>query len=159
MVKKNTLFDFMSHVMVTWGVTMLFICIFCKLFGADAKGVSSMFALGDEGVPFATAMQFLGISVVITLLRWIFFTDKILKEAAIVKRSIMMFATVIVTVGIFAGVFGWFPVNQVKPWIMFFVSFFLCAFCAVMISVMKEKAENLQMEKALERMKKEVSKE
>lgn len=159
MIKKRTLFDFLTHAMVVWGIAMLCLCLFCELFGESAKGYSTMFELGKEGIPVVTAVQFFGISIVITILRWLFFTDKVIKEISIVKRSILMFLSVIVLVGIFARVFGWFPVNQLLPWIMFIVSFSICAFFGVLVSAFKEKIENAELQKALERMKGEESHE
>jgi len=65
-----------------------------------------------------------------------------------------MFSAVVVLIGIFAAWFGWFPVNEVKSWAMFFVSFFVCCSISVTLSVWKERKENDRMQEALERMKK-----
>lgn len=67
----------------------------------------------------------------------------------------MMFACIILSIALFAAVFQWFPVNQIKPWLMFFICFFVCASVSVLVSVLKEKSDNRKMQAALERLKEE----
>ncbi len=155
MIKKSTVFDFATNVMVIYGITVISIVVFTVLFGSKAEGISSIFALGCNGVPIATLAQFLLMAFLVSAARWIFFTDKLIKKLSIAVRSMLMFASVILMVGLFAVVFGWFPVNMALPWIMFFVCFTVYATVGVMVSVLKEKSENKKLQEALERMKKE----
>ncbi|MBD5087292.1 MAG: hypothetical protein HDT30_00550 [Clostridiales bacterium] len=153
MIKKNILFDFLTQLMVIWGITMLSLCFFCIFFGESAKGYSSIFALGSKGISVATSIQFFCLTVILTSLGTLFFTDLLIKELNIAVRSVCMFACIVFSIGIFAYVFQWFPVNQVKPWIMFFICFFIYASISVMVSVLKEKSDNKKMHEALERLK------
>lgn len=153
MIKKKTIFDYLTHIMVVWGISMLSLCLFCFLFGQEAKGHSSIFVLGNAGLSLAAMMQFLALAIIITGLRWIFFTDIFVKRLSIMVRSIFMFTGVIISVGIFAAVFGWFPVDRIIPWGMFLLCFFVCAAVSVGVSVMKEKSDNKKLQEALERMK------
>lgn len=68
-------------------------------------------------------------------------------------RTVLMFVCIILSIALFAGIFAWFPVNQIKPWIMFFICFFVCAFFSVLVSLLKEKSDNKKMQEALERLK------
>lgn len=153
MLQKRTIFDFLTNVMVIWGIEVISLCLFCPLFGESAKEISTIFALGNAGISIATLLQFLGLAILISGLMWIFFTDKLIKRLSIMVRTIMMFVCVILAVGIFAAIFQWFPVNQVEPWIMFLLCFFVCAFISVLVSVTKEKSDNRKMQEALERLK------
>lgn len=153
MVKESNVFDWLAHIMIVWGVSMLMLCLFCIFFGEEAVGYSSIFVLGSRGISVATAMQFLLISVLITLLRWIFFTDVIIKRLGILWRTTGMFAATIAAVILFTIYFQWFPVDQTLPWIMFFLSFAVCTAVSVIVSVKKERADNRKMQEALERMK------
>lgn len=155
MIKKNSIFDFLAHVMVIWGISMLALCLFTALFGTSAEGLSTMFELGNKGIPLETLMQFLLFSFLLTGIRWLFFTDVLFKQLSILNRSIFMFVCIIAGVAIFAAVFRWFPVNQILPWVLFFVSFGVCATVSVMVSVIKERHENRRMQQALERLKDE----
>lgn len=155
MIKKNTIFDFLTHIMVVWGISVLSLCVFCSLFGENAKGVSSMFRLGNAGISVETLLQFFLLAIVITALRWLFFSDKLIKRLSMFFRSVFMFAGAIISVGMAAAVFKWFPVNQAKPWIMFLLSFSICAVVSICVSVIKEKTENRKLRDALERLKRE----
>ncbi len=155
MIKKNTIFDFMINVMVVFAISIISICLFTFLFGKEAVEVSSIFALEEKGIPLSTVVQFLVLAFIITMMRWIFFTDKIIKTLSLTLRIISMFVMVIIMIGVFAAIFQWFPVNMVKPWIMFFICFVICATASVIISSLKEKKENEKLQEALELLKQE----
>ena len=138
---------------MVWGVSVLSLCFFCVLFGETGQEYSSIFGLGSAGIPVSTLIQFLGLAVLIVGFKYVFFTDCLIKNLGIWQRSSLMFAGIILTIVIFVALFGWFPINQVKPWIMFFVCFFICSAVSVLVSVVKEKNENRKMQEALERMK------
>ena len=65
MIKKNTIFDYLTQIMIVWGISILSLCLFCSLFGEDAKQYSSMFQLGNSGIAITTLMQYLFLSVII----------------------------------------------------------------------------------------------
>ncbi|MBE5873597.1 MAG: hypothetical protein E7287_04215 [Lachnospiraceae bacterium] len=155
MIKKNSIFDYAVHTMVIWGISILSICLFCALFGESAKELSTLFQLGSRGISLETLMQFLVLAIVITGLRWLFFTDTLFKRMTVLFRSIWMLTGVIVSVGVFAAIWRWFPVNQVLPWIMFIVCFLVCACISVIVSALKERSDNRRMQDALERLKSE----
>lgn len=155
MIKRNTIFDFMTNVLVVFAISVISIGIFTFLFGKDAEGVSSIFALGEKGIPLSTIIQFLVMAFIITMFRWVFFTDKLIKILSLTVRTILMFVMIIIMIVVFAAVFQWFPVNMVKPWIMFFICFAICATVSVIISSIKEKKENEKLQEALENLKQE----
>lgn len=153
MIKKSTIFDYLIQIMVIWGISILSLCVFCSVFGEMAKGYSSMFQLGNSGIAISTLIQYLFLSIIVASLRWLFFTDVLIKRVSIMIRTIMMFVSVILLIGIFAAIFQWFPVNDMKSWTMFFVCFFVCACISVVISATKEKSDNKKMQEALEHLK------
>lgn len=155
MIKKNTVFDFMINVMVVFAISIISICIFTLLFGKDAKEISSIFALGEKGIPLSTLIQFLVLSFIITMFRWIFFTDKLIKTLSLTVRILLMFIMIVITIALFAAIFQWFPVNMVKPWLMFFLCFTICSIVSVIITNLKEKKENEKLQEALEHLKQE----
>jgi len=153
MDEKKTIFDYLAQVMIIYGFTMLVLNIFCLVFGNSAKEFSSMFALGNQGVPAETAFQFLIISALITGLRFIFFTDILLKKTPIWLRTICMLGSVVIMIAIFIIAFHWFPADMWQPWAMFFLCFGISFLGSYLVMTIKEKAENRQMEEALRRLK------
>lgn len=157
MIKKSTIFDYLTQIMIIWGISILSICLFCSLFGEQAKHYSSMFQLGSSGIAISTLIQYFFLSMIITSLRWLFFTDVLIKRGSIMIRTTMMIVSIILLVGIFAAIFQWFPVDDVKAWSMFFVCFFVCACISVFVSTIKEKSDNKKMQEALEHLKGETN--
>lgn len=154
MEKKYSILDLIGQAFFIFGVTVTCLSVFVALFGADANKVSTIFLLGERGLAISTIGQFLLMSSLITVIRFVLFTDRMIKGWSITVRTISMFVVVVIMIGVFAAVFGWFPVDDAKAWIMFFVSFFVSCAISVMLSAQKEKKENEKMQEALERMKK-----
>ncbi len=153
MIKKDTIFDFMTNVMMIFGVSVMCILLFTFVFGEDAKEVSTIFALGNQGVTLTTLLQFFASSFLITVLEWMFFTDKIFKKMSLTVRFILTFISIVILIAVFATIFRWFPVNMVLPWVMFLICFAVCATVSVVLSVLKEKRDNAKLQNALELLK------
>ena len=153
MENRKTIFDIIGQIFTIFGFAVICLIIFGYLFGEDAKKYSSIFELGNNGLTLSTLVQFLLTSTIIVLFRQFFFTDIILKNLSITARTIGMFGSVVLMIGFFVWIFGWFPVNEVKPWIMFLICFAVSAGASTAISVWKEKIKNQKMQEALERLK------
>lgn len=153
MEEKRTVFDYLAQVFIVFGFTMLLLNIFCLVFGNSAKGFSAMFELGNQGVPAKIAFQFLCISFLLVGVRFIFFTDIIIKKMPIWLRTICMLIIIVIIVAAFIIAFHWFPVNMWQPWVMFFICFGISFFGSYFVMIIKEKTENKQMNEALQRLK------
>jgi hypothetical protein len=112
-----------------------------------------MFELGSQGVPLKTTFQLLCVSLLVIGLRIIFFTDMLIKKMPIWLRTICMLVSVVIVIAAFITMFHWFPVDMWQPWVMFFVCFGISFLGSYFVMVLKEKAENRQMEEALQRLK------
>lgn len=155
MEERKTIFDYVGTIFSTFGFSVVVLNVFCLLFGEQAQDFSSIFSMGKEGLSTETMMQFLGAAVLMVFLRFLFFTDRIIKNMSVVLRTLCMVLTAIGIVVIFTLRFGWFPVDQWLPWFMFFLSFGICFLVSSLIAVLKEKSENKKMEEALARLKQE----
>ena len=94
--ERKTFCGYLTQVFTLYGITISIFILFGLLTGEYAKEVSSLFALGGQGLRFSTMLQLLGMSVFITLFRVLFFTDFLFRNMAIVIR----------TVGMLTGVLG-----------------------------------------------------
>ncbi|MBE5880240.1 MAG: hypothetical protein E7288_09760 [Lachnospiraceae bacterium] len=153
MIKKDTIFDFMTNVMMIFGVSVMCLLLFTFIFGENAKAVSTIFALGNKGIALQTLLQFFVSSFLITVLEWMFFTDKIFKKMSLAVRFVLTFFSIVILIAVFATIFRWFPVNMVLPWVMFLICFAVCATVSVVLSVLKEKRDNAKLQNALELLK------
>lgn len=153
MDEKKSIFSYLGQVMIVFGFAILVMNIFCLIVGNSAKGFSSMFELGNQGIPVKIAFQFLLVSFLIIGLRIIFFTDLLIKKMPIWLRTICMLVSVVIIIAGFIIAFHWFPINMWQPWAMFFICFGISFLGSYFIMSVKEKAENRQMEEALRRLK------
>ena len=101
-------------------------------------------------------LQFLLLSAIIVTLRFLFFTDGLIKNVPLAIRTIIMFALVISCMVFFIYWFGWFPINMWQPWVMFLLCFGICAGVSTLVTIWKEKLENKMLEDALQRLKQEA---
>ena len=91
----------------------------------------------------------------IVTLRFLFFTDVIIKNMSVIARMIWMVVLVLFMISAFIIIFKWFPADMWQPWVMFFLCFGVCFGISMVLTVAKEKAETRKMEEALERLKHE----
>lgn len=155
MEERKDIFAYIGQVFQIFGFTVSVLSIFCLCFGEGAKDYSTMFALGGDGLSVATLLEYLGVSVCIVALRFIFFTTEIIKTLSVVWRTAGMFAAVLLMMTIFVLIFGWFPIDMWEPWVMFFLCFGICAGVSMAVTTYRERRENRRMEEALRRLKEE----
>lgn len=153
MDKKIGILGYLSQVFMIYGITVLLLNVFCMLFGDEAESVSTIFSLGSDGVAISTMLEFLAAIALVILLRFILMTDLIIKKMPLAARIVLMFVGVLCMIIGFIFAFGWFPVTEVKAWIMFVVCFAVCCSISTMISILAEKQENRKLEEALKRYK------
>lgn len=149
MEERKNIFDFLEQVFIQFGITMAILCILCRLFGESARGISTMFRMGKEGIGLDTMFQFFLANGLITIAKMVFFTDVLIKNGSIVVRTIGMLGSVIGIIAVFAAGFGWFPVNMWEPWVMFFLCLGICFAVSTGVVYCREKLENRKMEEAL----------
>ncbi len=155
MEEKKTFFDYLAYAFMIFGVTILILTVLALVCGEEAKEVSTIFALGDGGIPLSTILQFFLTSILTTMVNIAFFSERLIKKIPLWCRTVGMLLAEVAMIILFVVVFDWFPVDMWEPWVMFSLSFGLCFCISVGITVLKEKLENQKMEAALERVKKE----
>ncbi|MBE5877440.1 MAG: hypothetical protein E7290_11210 [Lachnospiraceae bacterium] len=155
MEKEKNIFDYLGQVLMIFGATMIILHIFSLLFGESAKEISKLFMLGNEGLSTATALQFLLVSVLVVIYRFIFFTDKVIKNMSVAVRTGLMYGVIICTIVIMNVIFGWFPADMWEAWLGFIISFGVCSAVSTCTVLIKDKMENDKMQDALERLKQE----
>lgn len=156
MEEKYTIFDFGNQVFCAFGFSMLIMAVFSRLVGDEAKEISTLFALGDEGVPVNVIWQFFAVNVLISVFRFLFFSERIIRRMSIIKRTLCMLCSIILTVALFVYFCGWFPFDVWQAWLAFFISFGICFVISLLIMRWKEKLENRKMEEGLKRVKEKL---
>lgn len=154
MEEKKTIFDYLAQIMAVFGFTMLIVNLFCLAVGNYAKEISTVFALGNQGVPVSIALEFLALSALITGLRALFFTDLWIKKMPVWARTVCLLCSSVLMIAAFVALFRWFPIDMWQPWAAFFLCFGISFAGSCFVMTLKEKLENRKMQEALERLKK-----
>ena len=154
-MEKKHILDYLSQVMIIFGSTLLAIAVICHFIGEEAQNVSSMFALGNKGIPLHTIFQYLLSSVCIIALRILFFSDRLIKKMPGAMRTVAMLLSVIACIGIFSYLFDWFPVSNPACWGIFLICFAFCFVISLFFSMYKERLDNRQLADALKKLKEE----
>lgn len=152
MEKKNTVFDFVGQIFMIFGFSISSLMIFVYIFGQDAKGYSTIFLLGKEGLSLSTLAQFLLTSTMINLFRQLFLGGQIIKNMSIPIRTVCLFSSIVIMMVAFILLFDWFPVDDWLAWVLFVISFGVSSVGGFVVSYLKEKGTNKRMEEALRRM-------
>lgn len=153
MEERKTIFDYIGQVFGIFGFSIITLNIFCLIFGEEASGFSRMFSLGKEGLSIATMLQFFSVAVWVVFLRFLFFTDVVIRDMRVFFRSLGMVSSVLMVIIVYILVFEWFPADMWLPWVMFFTCFGICFVVSVVVTSLKERMENKKMEEALIRLK------
>lgn len=155
MEKKKNIFDYAAQALMIFGLMVVFLSICSCLAGDEGKAHSSLFSLGTDGMSMASLAQMLGLSILVTLIRAIFFSDRLFKRLSVSARTVGMIASCVAVIVLFVVLFGWFPADNALAWVFFALSFGICFTVSLWLTLSRQKRENEAMAKALERLKME----
>lgn len=155
MEENKSIIGYIGQMFSTYGAIVTVFIVFGIIIGDMASGYSTLFSLGKDGFSLVTLAELLLMSAVITVAQILFLTDNCIKKMSIIARNVCFFGTITAVSVVFAIVFAWFPIAEAKAWAGFIVSFLICTAISVLLSKLRENAENKKMEKALLKFQKE----
>jgi len=151
MNERRTVFDYMTHALTTFALSIIVMIVIARLFGEDAKEISTMFQFGGEGLATDTMLQFLGLSIIIRIIQYICFDGPLCIHLTVIPRMILMLAAIVAAVAVMAKVFGWFPINRWEPWVGFSISFGISFLVSLAVMMLKTNLENKKLEQGLKK--------
>lgn len=155
MEERKTIFDYMGQILCMFGITMVCMMFFVKLFGESAKGYSTFFSLGKAGLPIEVMAEFLALSVLIVAMQYLFFSDRVIKKMSVILRTVCMVLGILACMAVFILLFGWFPVNMWQAWLLFLLCFAVSFTASMAVNVVRTRIENRKLAEGLERLKEE----
>lgn len=159
MEEKKNIFNFIGEAFCTFAVSVIILMVTAAVTGDEAQEISTLFSLGSRGLPLSALVQFFGVALVTTGLRYLFTMDRIVKRVPPLLRILLLCVSVIIFVIVFTNIFGWFPTDMWEPWIAFGVCFLLCFSGGTLMMVIKTRFENRQMAEGLKRLKESAGKD
>ena len=154
MEDRKTIFEYIAQFFTTYGIMVVIFIVINLFIGDNARSVSTLFAIGSDGLSSAMLLELLLLAFIITAAQNIFLSDILIKDMALIVRNILFFLTIMIAITVFVIIFGWFPINEVGAWIGFIISFAVCTAVSAVFMRLEERAENKKMQEALNRLKK-----
>lgn len=151
MEERKNVFDYGGQILGIFGFIMIFMAIATALCGTDCKEYA-LFGLSDKGVPIEIMFQFLLISIIGVFLRYVFFTDRLIKHMSLTLRIVIMATLTYLCTSLFIILFHWFPIDLWGAWIMSFISFMICLMVSLLITVTRNRLENKKLEAGLAKL-------
>ena len=151
MEEKKTVFYYIRQAFATYGLIVLAFIIMSIVLGEKTKGYAALFSMGSEGMSIPILLQLLLLAVIITLAQVAFLTDTWIMNMSIVLRNMLFFVSVLIVIVFMIMSFDWFPVKDITAWLGFIISYALSMIISALVTRVKERAENLKMQEALDR--------
>lgn len=147
--KNYNKYSFLSQVLMLFAGDVIFLLISAYLVGDEAKEISTLYQFGSRGLAISTLLQFLLSSVVIIFFKILFFSNRFFKKMMVLWRTIFLLFSDLVIVIIFILVFHWFPINEPRAWIGFFLCFGSCFVISSAFMIIRTRIEDKKYQKLL----------
>ena len=150
MEEKKTVFYYVRQAFATYGVIVLVFAIMSIVIGERTKDYAALFFMGNAGMSMPILMELLLLAVIITLAQVVFLTDIWIMNMSMMIRNVLFFVSVLIVVFMIVA-FNWFPTRDMTAWLGFIISYALSMIISVLITRLKERAENTKMQEALDK--------
>lgn len=151
MEEKKTVFYYVRQAFATYGVIVLVFAIMSIVIGERTKDYAALFSMGNAGMSMPILMELLMLAVIITLAQVVFLTDTWIMNMSIMIRNVLFFVLVLIVIVFMIVAFNWFPTRDMTAWLGFIISYALSVIISVLITRLKERAENTKMQEALDK--------
>ncbi len=145
-----------SSICETFTLTMIIMTIFNLVFKSLAEEisqVSELFALCGEGMTIKAIAQLLVMAIIISLLRYFWFSDKIFKNMMMLWRTTFMLGSALLTMFTLSIIFKWFPPDMWQAWVGGLVGFVVSTSISFLVMFLKTKLESNEYQKSFDEYK------
>jgi len=122
-------------------------------YASKTIALSTLFAPDGKGLPYTSVLQLAGCSIIIVFFSMLLFSDYFQTKIPFFFRSFLLFMATLATSSIFAIIFKWYPLINIKSWLLFFL--FAAAGFALMYAfiMLKLKLEGRKYNRLLQNYK------
>ncbi len=151
MEEKKTVFYYIRQAAATFGLIVLAFTVMSIVIGERAKGYADLFSMGNAGLSMPVLLELLLLAVIITLAQVIFLTDTWIINMSMTIRYVLFFVSVLILIVSMIVAFNWFPLSDMAAWLGFIISYALSMIISLLVTRLKERAENSKMQEALDK--------
>jgi len=156
MIEKQYKNAFLIYLIRRFGIifslTIIAMSVAGMLVGLNAQDmseVSTLFAF-NSGLMYSTIMQIAGFSLIMAFFTVLLFSEHIQIKIRFLFRGFLLLIVTLITASIFAVIFKWFPINNIKDWIGFVLCTIVCFIISFILTLLKLKLEGKKYTKLLE---------
>ncbi|MDR0497128.1 MAG: hypothetical protein LBH42_05915 [Treponema sp.] len=150
--KKPLIVELLRFFLIIFAVstlTMSSMGILVTRFTPDAKHASTLFALGDEGLPYSAIKQLAGFSLILAAVSMFLFSGRFFVKMRYLWRIFLMLVAALITSSVFSVVFTWFPADDLEAWLGFVISTLVCYAICACLTILKLKLEGKKYNRLL----------
>lgn len=135
-------------------VALLVLWVSPESVAVKQRELSTIYAFAG-GLSKETLLQFLITSVLTAVIRFIFMSELIFKNAKPAVRLAWMFTVEVIMISVAVWAFGWFRPKDIRSVFGFLLGFGICLVISIILCLKNEKIRNEEMNQALHRAQKE----
>jgi hypothetical protein len=148
--------DLFRSFAISFTLSLLVISFFGLLvayFVPESKNVSTLFALGHNGLTYSTIFQIACLALIIALIIEFLLSDRFFIKMRYLLRYFIFYISVFIATIIFVVAFKWFPVDNLIAWVSFTLSVIACYAISSAITFIILKKQTKKYNKLLENYK------
>ena len=120
----------------------------------DAPETSSIFSLGGAGLPYSAIFQFAALALVLAVFSRLLFFSPLESKIPYLLKLILLTISNLFATSVFAILFKWFPLDNMRVWIIAFLAIFIANAAAAALSFLFVLFENRKYNALLDNYKK-----
>lgn len=150
---------FFQNVIIIFAYSVIAISVVGWLVGDSEKEIGGLYGLGSQGLLYKSIFQIFISSIVMGGIRTLLLSDLIFKKMMILWRSVLLLLLTLVSVGLLAVLFRWFPIGEWEAWAGYVISVIVCFIIGSSAMIIKTKLLDKRYDKLLSDYKEKQKKE
>lgn len=146
-------FEILKEIIFTFGILVTIFLILTFTIGDRIQGVSNLFTYGKNAISVNTIFQLLILVTIVTFLKTFFSSNFMIKKISRTIRHIILFILIFILLIAMILIFDWFGCENQKPWILTTVAFLISFTVSTVVTELKQKTENQELQDALKKLK------
>lgn len=146
-------FEILKEIIFTFGILVTIFLILTFTIGDKIQGVSNLFTYGKNAISVNTIFQLLILVTIVTLLKTFFSSNFMIKKISRTIRHIILFILIFILLIAMILIFDWFGYEKQKSWILTTVAFLISFTVSTVVTELKQKTENQELQDALKKLK------
>lgn len=146
-------FEILKEIIFTFGILVTIFLILTFTIGDKVQGVSNLFSFGKKAISVNTIFQLLILVTIVTFLKTFLSSNFMIKKISRTIRHIILFILIFILLIAMILIFDWFGYENQKPWILTTVAFLISFTVSTVVTELKQKTENQELQDALKKLK------